>query len=121
MYLGVLMRQLEDLTEALRHMVNPSTVKSQQEDLRQNELGVTGASKARCLSLSDSMVEAHLGRRVSQCVSAGGQRGKFRRISGDFGHLRGSKETNSAGRVSRPLVDRGLKGVQLIMFDACAA
>ena len=48
-----------------------------------------------------------------------GQRRQFRGFREILGTARVPRRTNPAGWPSRHLVDRGLKGVQLIISDAC--
>lgn len=69
----------------------------------------------------DGIVMSELGRRGPQCLAAGGLSRQLRGISGDFlGICEGAKEDKSGwSAFLRHLVERGLKGVQLIISDAC--
>jgi hypothetical protein len=92
MYLaGISVRRVEDITEALwGTRVSPSTV----SNLNKKIYAKIEAWRNRRIEgehpyLYLDGIEAHLGWRGSQCLAAGGQRGQFRGLSGDSGHLRG--------------------------------
>ena len=125
MYLaGISVRRVEDITEALwGTRVSPQhSVQPQQEDLRQDRSLAEPPHRRRAsVPLSRRhRDEADVGRRGPQLLAAGGQRRQFRGFSGDLGICEGAKEDKSGwSAFLRHLVDRGLKGVQLIISDAC--
>ena len=127
MYLaGISVRRVEDITEALwGTRVSPSTV----SNLNKKIYAKIEAWRNRRIEGKTTPVplsrrhrdEAHLGRRGPQCLTPGSQRRKnpegFREM---LGICEGAKEDKSGwSAFLRHLVDRGLKGVQLIISDAC--
>ena len=93
----------------------------QQEDLRKIEAWRNRRIEGEHPYLYlDGIDEADMGGRGAQRLTVGGQRGQFRGIREILGICEGAKEDKSGwSAFLRHLIDRGLKGVQLIISDAC--
>ena len=96
-------------------------VEPQQEDLRQDRGLAEPPHRRRDVPLSRRhRDEADVGRRGAQRLAAGGQRGDSKGFREILGICEGAKEDKSGWPASlRHLVDRGLKGVQVTVSDAC--
>jgi hypothetical protein len=113
MYLaGVSVRRVEDITEALwGTRVSPSTV----SDLNKKIYGTIEAWRNRPIEGGASLrlpgrhrAQAQLGRRGSQRIAAGGDRGEWRGLSGDSRHLR--RRQGGQGRLERlPQASQGTR------------
>ena len=124
MYLaGISVRRVEDITEALwGTRVSPSTV----SNLNKKIYAKIEAWRNRRIEgehpylYLDGIVMKRTGPARFAMSASGGQRGQFRGISGILGICEGAKEDKSGwSAFLRHLVDRGLKGVRLIISDAC--
>src|ERR1700758_3973807 len=113
MYLaGVSVRRVEDITEALwGTRVSPSTV----SDLNKKIYGTIEAWRNRPIEgehpyvyLDGIVLKRSWGRRSSQCIAAGGDRGEWRGLSGDSRHLR--RRQGGQGRLERlPQASQGTR------------
>ena len=125
MYLaGISVRRVEDITEALwGTRVSPSTVSNLNKKIYAKIEAWRNRRDRRRASVSLSRRhrdEANLGWRGPECLAVGGQRGNSEGFREILGICEGAKEDKSGwSAFLRHLVDRGLKGVQLIISDAC--
>ena len=118
MYLaGVSVRRVEDITEALwGTRVSPSTVSS----LNKKIYGTIEAWRNRPIEGEHPYVYLD-GRRGPQRLAVGSDRGQRRRLSRDSWHLRRGAKEDKAGWSGflKHLKERGLRGIRLIISDAC--
>ena len=125
MYLaGVSVRRVEDITEALwGTRVSPSTVsRPQQEDLRNDRDVAEPADRGRAsLRLPRRhRDEAELGGRGAERIAAGRDRRQCEGYREILGIVEGAKEDKAGwSGFLKHLKERGLKGVRLIISDAC--
>src|SRR5262249_30193135 len=89
-----------------------------QEDLRDNR-GLA-QSRAPVFLSRWHRAQAQLGRRGAQCLAAGCNRRERERLSGDSRHWRGGEGGQKCwSEFLKHLKERGLKGIRLIISDAC--
>ena len=126
MYLaGISVRRVEDITEALwGTRVSPSTVSNLNKKILRQDRGLGGSRRIEgehpYLYLDGIVMKrtwAGEVRNVSLLVASAVNSEGFREI---LGICEGAKEDKSGwSAFLRHLIDRGLKGVQLIISDAC--